>query len=133
MKLNEIIAHNKSSIEQCSDKQIEWIHNNIHSLREDENTKFLFKSCQKFGGWIHDKNTGWSYDPSKVCKYVCTCLCWNKDLDTFCGFVQFGFNNRNRLHSSLQEAQKNNNNIVCYIISVHEDVKNGGKHGCIKR
>lgn len=110
MEIKEIIAHNKTSIESCTEKQVECIHNNIHSLREDENTKFLFKSCQKFGG----------FEPSKLCKYVCTCLCWNKDLDTFCGFIQFGFNDHDSLHSSLQNVQKNNNNIVCYIISIYE-------------
>lgn len=123
MKLDEIIMHNKTSIESCTEKQVECIHNNIHSLREDENTKFLFKSCQKFGGFVHNKNKGWTYKPGKVCKYVCTCLCWNKDLDTFCGFIQFGFNNRTRLHNSLQNVQKNNSNIVCYIISIHEEDK----------
>lgn len=123
MKLNEIIEHNKVNLERCTAKQADCMRNGLSDLREDENTKFLFKSCQKFGGFIRNKNgKGWTYQPGKIYKYVCTCLCWDKESDTPRCFVQFGFNNRNLLRNKLQSIQKNNSDIVCRIISIHEDV-----------
>ena len=128
MKLNEIIAHNKANLERCTKKQADCMRNNMPGLDEDKDTKFLFNSHQNFGGYVRNKNgKGYTYVPGKPYKYVCTCLCWSKDYDSCRCFIQFGFNNRNRLRNRLQNVQKNNDDIVCRIISINSEETNEQK------
>lgn len=114
MKLNEIIAHNKANLERCTEKQANYMRNNMPGLNEDKDTKFFFISYHK-------------NNPGKFYRYTCTCLCWSKEYDSCRCFIQFGFNNRNRLRNRLQNLQKNNDDIVCRVISINSEETNEQK------
>lgn len=124
MKLNEIIAHNKANLERCTEKQANCMRNNMPGLDEDSDTKNKFISHCRFDRYVR-KAGHYELVKGRVPKYVCTCLCWSKDYDSCRCFIQFGFNNRNRLRNRLQHIQKNNDDIVCRVISINSEETNG--------
>ena len=119
MKLSEIIAHNKANLERCTAKQATFMREYVPFVQPSD-TEYLFVSKCSFRKYVR-KAGHYKFVKEPVPKYVCTILCWDKDTDKCRCIHQFGFNNRNRLRNRIAELQKNENDIVCRVISLNKE------------
>lgn len=119
MKLDEIIAHNKANLQRCTEKQALFVRDSIPGL-ECDSIAYTFVSNHRFDKYVRKAN---HYELVKqpVPKYVCTVLCWDKDVDEVRCIHQFGFNNRNRLRNKLAMIQKAEEDIICRVISLNKE------------